>query len=224
MLAPLLALWAGAGCAQPGEGRHQRVSSAATAPTGPASATASVPASSPGTIALVPPTFRQVQLGTSGLPAPSTMAGQRGPSPVRIRIAAIGIDTPVGQVDLAPDGSLEAPSDSSRPAWYRRGPSPGNTGPAVIVGHLDSSTGPAVFFRLSSLQKGDLVLVDREDGSQVSFRIERTATYPTDSFPTAEVYGATADPSLRLITCAGSYSLNRRQYVANTVVYASLLG
>jgi sortase (surface protein transpeptidase) len=172
----------------------------------------------------VPPTFRQIDLGSSGLPAPSSISALRGPAPVHIAIPAIGVDSVLGQVDLLSDGTLAAPSHADQPGWYRRGPTPGQTGPAVIVGHLDSATGPAVFYRLSSLRAGDLVEVGREDRSLVRFRVQRLATYSTDGFSTAEVYGATSAPELRLITCGGSYSLSRRQYVANVVAFASFAG
>lgn len=188
------------------------------------SATATSPTSSPGNLQLVQPTFRQIDLGSSGLPAPATISAQRGPAPVHIAIPAIGVDSALGQVDLRSDGTLAAPSQAEQPGWYRRGPTPGQTGPAVIVGHLDSATGPAVFYRLSSLHAGDLVEVGREDGSLVRFKVKRLATYSTDGFSTAEVYGATSAPELRLITCGGSYSVSRRQYVANVVAFASLSG
>jgi hypothetical protein len=92
----------------------------------------------------------------------------------------------------------------------------------VILGHLDSFTGPAVFWRLASLQRGDAVQVDRQDGSHLDFSIRRTATFAVDSFPTKEVYGATAGPELRLITCGGDYSSSRRQYLSNVVAFAAL--
>ena len=95
-------------------------------------------------------------------------------------------------------------------------------GPAIILGHLDSYTGPAVFWRLSSLHPGDAARIRREDGSELDFRIQRLSTFSTGAFPTNEVYGPTAGPELRLISCGGGYSLTRRQYLANVVAFASM--
>jgi hypothetical protein len=210
-----LMLVAGEGCGERQAGRP---------PGGVATGGAATPTASPGNVQLVPPTFRQIDLGSSGLPAPSSISALRGSAPVHIAIPAIGVDSALGQVDLRSDGTLAAPPQAEHPGWYRRGPSPGQIGPAVIVGHLDSTTGPAVFYRLSSLRPGDLIEVGREDGSVVRFKVQRLATYSTDGFSTGEVYGPTSAPELRLITCGGSFSLSRRQYLANVVAFASLAG
>ncbi|OMQ14280.1 class F sortase, partial [Modestobacter sp. VKM Ac-2676] len=102
------------------------------------------------------------------------------------------------------------------------GPAPGQPGPAVLAGHVDDRSGPAVFFRLEELTVGDRVLVDRADGSQVAFTVTRVAAYPKTDFATAEVYGPTTDPQLRLITCGGEFDRDRRSYADNVVVYARL--
>jgi sortase (surface protein transpeptidase) len=175
-------------------------------------------------IELVPPTVRPLDSGSSGLPAPSGVTASRAAPPTRIRIPTIGVDAGIVELDQRPDGTIEVPSDWNTPGWYARGPAPGEAGPAVILGHLDSFTGPAVFWRLSSLQAGDVVQIDRKDGSHLTFTISRTATFNVDSFPTRDVYGTSSGPELRLITCGGSYSVSRHQYLSNVVAFATLSG
>ena len=126
----------------------------------------------------------------------------------------------MGVWGLGPRGEMFA--DPGEVGWYTNGPAPGEQGPAVILGHLDSVTGPAVFYRLSSLRPGSAIVVSRDDGSRATFVVQRVASFPVDSFPTAEVYGATTDPELRLITCGGQYSLAQRRYLQNVVVFAVL--
>jgi hypothetical protein len=175
-------------------------------------------------IQLVPPTVRPLDSGSSGLPAPSGVTASRAAPPTRIRIPTIGVDSGIVELDQRPDGTIQVPSDWNTPGWYARGPAPGEAGPAVILGHLDSFTGPAVFWRLSSLRAGDAVQIDRKDGSHLTFSISRTASFNVDSFPTNDVYGSSSGPELRLITCGGSYSLSRHQYLSNVVAFATLSG
>ena len=140
--------------------------------------------------------------------------------PVRVAIPAIGVDS--GLVDLGVDatGALAPPSDFSTAGWFATGTVPGETGPAVIAGHVDDYTGPAVFFRLEELHVGDRVLVSRSDGQTVAFTVDRVAEYPKDDFATDEVYGPTTGAELRLITCGGTFDRSRRSYVDNIVVFA----
>ncbi|HYO37948.1 MAG TPA: class F sortase, partial [Geodermatophilus sp.] len=140
--------------------------------------------------------------------------------PVRVQVPAVGVDS--GLVDLGLDaaGALEAPSDSALAGWYARGPVPGEVGPAVLVGHVDSRLGPAVFFRLRELAAGDEVVVDRSDGTSARFVVDRVEQHPKDAFPTAAVYGPTADAQLRLVTCGGGFDRSARSYEDNVVVFA----
>lgn len=111
------------------------------------------------------------------------------------------------------------PSGTTFTGWYDLGPVPGNIGPAVIIGHVDSYAGPGVFFDLKYVLPGDLVTVD--DGSvPIFFRVERVVVYPKDSFPTAEVFGSTPNVALRLITCGGPFDTSIGHYEDNVVVYA----
>lgn len=147
--------------------------------------------------------------------------------PVSIRIPAIGVDSRIIQLGLDQDGSVQVPplSKDSPAGWYRNSPTPGQIGPSIILGHIDSAAyGPAVFFKLGALQPGDEVRVARTDGSVARFRIDRVAEYPKSHFPTFTVYGNTDRAGLRLITCGGSFDASTRNYQDNIVVYAHLLG
>ena len=108
--------------------------------------------------------------------------------------------------------------------WYDRSPRPGATGSAIIAGHIDSYRGPAVFFRLASLHRGDRAYVRRADGSLAAFRVTAVRLYRKDRFPTAGVYGPAAGPQLRLITCGGTFDPALRSYESNVVVYAVAAG
>jgi hypothetical protein len=171
-------------------------------------------------------------------PAPARVAAGVGPTapvrepphvrtrarvapPVRIRIPAIGVDARVARVGLDHAGALEVPSGWDDAGWYVHGPRPGEPGPAVIVGHVDSTSGPAVFYRLGGLRPGATIRVVRQDGSAVSFRVHRVGRWPKDGFPTRLVYGATRRPTLRLITCGGAFDPATGHYLDNTVVFAN---
>ena len=169
-------------------------------------------------MAVSEPTMRPLELGP---PGPRSAYVPHQSPPVRLRIPAIGVDSSLSRLGLNGDGTIEVPHDFNQPGWYEKGPAPGDEGPAVILGHLDSYTGPAVFARLSQLQAGSEVLVDRVDGSRVRFLVDRVATFPSDAFPTDEVYGATTRATLRLITCGGRFNAGRGRYSDNVVAFAT---
>jgi len=141
-------------------------------------------------------------------------------APLRLQVPAIGVDSPLSSLGVDPTGALLPPADFRRAGWFGAGAVPGEIGPAVIAGHVDSYRGPAVFFRLDELSPGDEVLVQRADGTTARFTVSRVGRYPKSAFPTAEVYGPTPDAQLRLITCGGAFDRSRRSYVDNVVVYA----
>jgi sortase (surface protein transpeptidase) len=153
-------------------------------------------------------------------PAPRPAHRERASVPVRVEIPSIGVRAPVIKLGLNPDRSLEVPKDFGDTGWWSGGPRPGEPGPAVIVGHVDSYTGPAVFYRLSELGRGDEIVVVGRDGSRSRFTVEGSERYPKDDFPTARVYGRTDGPTLRLITCGGDFDSSTGHYVDNAVVYA----
>lgn len=146
-----------------------------------------------------------------------------GSPPVALRIPSIGVrSSTIVDLGLQDDGTIEVPKNPSAPGWFTPGPTPGQLGPAVIAGHVDSDTGPAVFYRLGQLQTGDRVSVNREDGSVATFVIDRVETFEKDRFPTRAVYGATSRAELRLITCSGNYD-DDTGYDSNTIAFAHLV-
>lgn len=156
----------------------------------------------------------------------------RGPvlprsKPTRLRIPAIGVSSALQPLGLAVDGTVQVPplSADSYAGWYRHSPTPGQIGPALILGHIDSARyGPGVFFRLGDLRQRDKVFISRADGSIAVFAVERVVEYSKARFPTLEVYGNTDHAALRLITCGGAFDSSARSYEDNIVAYASLVG
>jgi sortase (surface protein transpeptidase) len=144
--------------------------------------------------------------------------------PVRVEIPAIGVSSSLVRLGLNGDGTMQVPGEFQVAGWFTGGPQPGQLGPAVIAGHVDSRTGPAVFHRLRELRPGDQVRVVRADRRVVRFQVESLASYPKQSLPVDQVYGATTAPSLRLITCAGSFDRARSSYRDNLVVSARVVG
>jgi len=138
-------------------------------------------------------------------------------TPTRLVIPAIGVDTPLQSLGLDAHGQLLPPAGYDEAGWYALGPAPGDQGPAVLAGHVDSKAGPAVFYRLRDLRPGAPVRVLR-GGRWLDFQVVGTERYAKASFPTARVYGPTPDAQLRLITCGGVFE--RGTYRDNLVVYA----
>ena len=145
------------------------------------------------------------------------------PRPVRIEIPSIAVASDLDLLDLAGDGAIEPPPRWETAGWYRRGARPGQRGPAVILGHVDSTTGPAVFFRLDELDEGDEIHIVREDGSTARFAVQRSQRYRKARFPTGEVYLPTPHPTLRLVTCTGEFDRAAGSYRDNLVVFADLI-
>jgi sortase (surface protein transpeptidase) len=143
---------------------------------------------------------------------------------VHLSIPRVGIETSLLSLGLNQDGTLELPPDSANsPAgWYRNLATPGEVGPAVIVGHLDAPDAQAVFFNLGALHPGDHIWVTRADRSIAEFTVRESGLYPKESFPSEAVYGPSSVPVLRLITCGGAYS--PEGYTQNVVVFAALTG
>jgi LPXTG-site transpeptidase (sortase) family protein len=144
--------------------------------------------------------------------------------PVRVRIPSIDVDADVIDLGLNTDGTLEVPSDFGLTGWYTGRSAPGELGPSVVVGHVDSRSGPAVFYRLRELEAGDLIEIDRSDGLVALFRVDDVVLVDKDEFPTEQVYGATEQPTLRLITCGGGFDEAARSYLGNLIIYSQHLG
>lgn len=179
----------------------------------------------PGEGSLAPPGRGVPELPDEGAPAsdPATASGPVIDQPVRVAVPAIDIEAPVVPLGLRDDGGLEVPSDFDTAGWWQGGSAPGEQGAAVIAGHVDSYTGPAVFHELHRLSAGDEVHVRGEDDTAVRFEVDRVAQHPKQAFPTDDVYGDTPEPTLRLITCGGAFDEARGRYSDNVIVFAEKL-
>jgi sortase family protein len=140
--------------------------------------------------------------------------------PVRLRIRALHVDSAVQRLGLRPDGTVEVPERTDVAGWYERGPRPGQPGPAVILGHVDSRSGPGIFIDLATVRPGTLIGVDRADGSTATFRVTTVSRVAKTGFPTDLVYAPSLDPTLRLVTCGGSFDRARGSYRDNVIVFA----
>ncbi|WP_078955811.1 class F sortase [Streptomyces sp. NRRL B-1140] len=159
--------------------------------------------------------------------APDRSDGPRLPRsrPVRLLIPKISVDAPFTDLALNDFGQLEPPppNDTNLVGWYAKGHTPGEAGTAIIAGHVDTATSPAVFAGLSALKKGDRFQVTRADGSKATFAVDATESFEKDEFPSKRVYGDTPRAQVRLITCSGSYDRQARDYTENLVVFAHLV-
>lgn len=147
----------------------------------------------------------------------------RAQVPVRLRIPQLGIDAPVGPVGQVADGTVEVPTRWQDVGWFDEGARPGEDGPTVLLGHVDSRAGPAVFARLPLAPPGTLVEVIGDGGELTRWRVERTEQHPKTRFPTEAVYLPALSPELRLVTCGGQFDRATGHYRDNVVVSASLV-
>ncbi|HLG90992.1 MAG TPA: class F sortase [Candidatus Saccharimonadales bacterium] len=146
-----------------------------------------------------------------------------GVLPESLIIPDISIVAPIVMVGQQADGAMEVPKRFDVGGWYKYSPLPGSVGPAVIVGHVDSKDGPAIFWRLKELKPGQFVYIKRTDGKSVKFRVASVRHFDQDKFPTNEVYGNIDYPGLRLITCGGWFDRSIGRYTQNTVVFATVV-
>ncbi|WP_433474798.1 class F sortase [Spirillospora sp. CA-142024] len=176
----------------------------------------------------------QALRGHPGPPGPPAWAasprpaGHPGPvlgrsEPTRIALPSIGVRAPVTPLSPTSDGSAGTPP-IDRPeisGWHAPGPSPGEQGPAVILGHVDDRNGPAVFYDLGRLRPGDTVEVTRRDGRTAVFTVEAVEKVAKSRFPSQKVYGPTRHATLRLVTCGGTFDKATHSYRDNIITYAS---
>jgi len=141
--------------------------------------------------------------------------------PSRLRIPSLKVDTGLESLGMDQAGALQAPTKYEEAGWFVNGTPPGDAGPAVIAGHVDSRTGPAVFYRLHELKPGAQIQVQRGQ-IWLTFNVTAVEKYPKNKFPSAKVYGPTPVAELRLITCGGTFDTARNSYRDNVVVYAVL--
>lgn len=145
--------------------------------------------------------------------------------PDRIRIPSIHVNAPLMGLGLTPTGSLDVPpaEKENLAGWYEAGTTPGETGTAIVAGHVDNADGPAVFYDLGALKRGSTIEVARRDGGTAVFSVDSVEVYDAKGFPDEKVYGAAHRPELRVITCGGGYS-RATGYQGNVVVFAHLTG
>lgn len=163
---------------------------------------------------------------STSTPPPSTSDRGLPPSePTELRIPKIGAKSSLIPLGLNPDETVEVPpiEQPMQAGWYKLARTPGETGPAVLLGHVDGRQQPGIFFRLKELTEGDEVEVSRKDGTTARFRVRRTEQIAKSSFPTEAVYGDTTEPELRLITCGGGFDQAAHSYRDNIIVYATLI-
>lgn len=170
---------------------------------------------------LTPPT---TEASTTETTPPVATAPVFVGKPVRVRIPQIGVDADVIDLGLRDDGTLEVPSNFAETGWYTGRSVSGEPGPSVVVGHVDSKSGPAVFYHLDDLEAGHTIEIHRSDGSVAFFRVSSSVLVDKDEFPTDQVYGSTDEPTLRLITCGGDFNSSVRSYEGNLIVFAEHLG
>lgn len=187
-------------------------------PTASAATSTTASASASGSSTPPPP---------ASTPSPAPAAPALAASvPTRIEVPAIGVSSDMLQLGTNPDGTVEVPplAKDSQAGWFTGSPTPGELGPSIVLGHVDSKEyGPAIFFKLGELKPADQVSITRGDGTVSVFSIDKVAQYPKDQFPTIEVYGNTDHAALRLITCGGKFDFAANNYEDNIVVFATLI-
>lgn len=147
--------------------------------------------------------------------------------PRAIRIPSLGIASSLVPLGIAADGTAEVPSTADQAGWFAGGPRPGETGAAVVLGHVDSQDGPGVFARLRDIRPGAPVVIESGDGdaaTEVTFVVSRIEQVAKDRFPSKAVYGAVPEAALRLVTCGGSFDRTSGHYRDNVIVYLTAAG
>jgi LPXTG-site transpeptidase (sortase) family protein len=160
-------------------------------------------------------------MGRQQLTAPPT-ASSSAIVPKRIDIPALSLKAPLMKLGLSAAGDVELPpfDKPSTAGWYTGSAVPGDSGASVIIGHVDTKTAPAVFYRLRDMRPGEIVNVLRSDGKTARYQVDSVEKVPKDAFPADRVYEG---DGLRLVTCGGPFDWTHHQYVDNIIVYASLV-
>jgi sortase (surface protein transpeptidase) len=158
----------------------------------------------------------------AGFQDPAAPARASDATPTRVRIPAIGVDASLEDLHRGSAGELDPPKGWDDAGWFSDGIVPGEVGPAVIAGHVDSPTSAAVFFKLDELVPGDQIHVAMSDGTTRTFTVDRSERAAKSAFPTSDVYGTAPTPQLRLITCDGTFDTATGHYTDNLIVFADL--
>jgi LPXTG-site transpeptidase (sortase) family protein len=183
-------------------------------------ARSAAPAAAPTPAASAAPSAAPSAGPSAAVSAAPTSTPQADLRATEVRLPTVDVRSALVPLDIGPDGALQPPPDPDVAGWYVRGSVPGEPGPTVIAGHVDSRSGPAVFYRLDQLNAGDRVEVTRSDGQVFAYRVATVERHPKNDFPTARVYGPTPGPELRLITCGGDFDRRVGHYQDNIVVTA----
>jgi sortase (surface protein transpeptidase) len=212
-------------------GTHLQVRPNLNVPVKSSSVTAALTPSSPRTVALSSEIRRQEKVNLlkpvaapapkpKPTPLPTVMTRSL---PLRIVIPKIQLDTSVFSEGLGVNKSISMPDIFDQVGWYNKSPTPGERGPAVLTGHVDSTQGIAIFWNLRYLMPGDIIKIERQDGTTATFRVTKVGQFPQDQFPTQAVYGPIPYAGIRLITCGGTFNTATGHYDQNTVVYGRLI-
>ncbi|WJY27373.1 class F sortase [Sporosarcina trichiuri] len=164
---------------------------------------------------------------SQSVPAPSAEGKllkkeDSGIVPASIEIPELGIRTDIESVGTLPNGQMGVPQDVNHVGWFEPGTLPGSQGSAVMAGHIDSLTGPAIFYKLNKLKQGDEVIVTGENGEQMTFSVTRSETYPRDAAPIQDIFGFSYGSRLNLITCMGEFNRKAKTHEERLVVYTEL--
>ncbi|WP_079477980.1 class F sortase [Halobacillus salinus] len=147
---------------------------------------------------------------------------EEGIIPTRIRIPSIDVDAKIESVGVLDNGEMGVPEDPLKAGWFEPGTQPGNRGNAVIAGHVDSKTGPAVFYHLDQMKKGDEFTVTGKDGKEKTYIVQKLESYPQYNSPIEKIFGSTNEKRLNLITCTGEFIRDKGGHQDRLVVYSTL--
>ncbi|MBP2474672.1 LPXTG-site transpeptidase (sortase) family protein [Crossiella equi] len=174
----------------------------------------------------VPEPLTASATSTTAEAPPAEVAALPKSTPTRVRVPKIGADSSLVPLGLNQDQTVQVPpvTQPMQAGWFTGAPSPGEKGPAVVLGHVDGGGKAGIFHKLRQVEVGDEVLVDREDGRTARFVVHETQQVAKKDFPTDRVYGDTDRPEIRLITCGGIFDRGARSYQDNVIVYATLAG
>lgn len=146
-----------------------------------------------------------------------------GIDPQVIEIPSLDVKATIEEVGRLDNGQMGVPQDPDQAGWFSPGTKPGGRGSAVIAGHVDSKTGPAIFYELDKMEMGDEVLVHGEDGEIVRFAVVKKVAYPRTDAPVDAIFGFTYGSGLNLITCTGSWDRKAKTHDDRLVVYTEII-
>jgi hypothetical protein len=195
--------------------------------TVPATSTPTTSGGGPTTPSSTPPPTSPTTPPTTAPRTPTTVPRVATPinrsRPVHLSIPQIGLSVALSTLGLNPDGTVSVPSDYATPGWFKDGPTPGQKGSAVILGHVDNQNGPAVFYHLDRLGVGSRVFVTLYNGRRLEFAVIGVRMFSKTNFPNKLVYGYRPYPALQLVTCGGVFDANTGHYLSNIVVFTALV-